>query len=241
MANNKLSYGVFATHPEPSATARSGCWSTLKGPSSDAADVTLIITREEHLLRHSLGQYPGLAQGTICEDFTDAAILAAQSNHVRLLVDRDDISDQFEVLNMARQLTIDGPVLLLTARPLVDYVLFRAIELGITVLRRWDALQTPQTLGRLLSGLWPDCRQLHTYCVRHRLSPTETRALLAACAGLPKIRAAEELGCSIRTLESHWSRIFAKVGIRSTDGVLAAALRDTLCGGSSVPVIVPGY
>ena len=37
--------------------------------------------------------------------------------------------------------------------------------------------------------------------------------------------AADELGCSQRTIETYWSRIFAKLGIRSTDGVVAAALR----------------
>jgi DNA-binding CsgD family transcriptional regulator len=57
------------------------------------------------------------------------------------------------------------------------------------------------------------------------LSGAERRAFFAECAGLSKCEAADELGCSPRTLETYWSRIFAKLRIRSTDGVVAAALR----------------
>jgi len=56
-------------------------------------------------------------------------------------------------------------------------------------------------------------------------SNAERRAFFAECAGLSKCEAADELGCSPRTLETYWSRIFAKLRIRSTDGVIAAALR----------------
>jgi DNA-binding NarL/FixJ family response regulator len=57
------------------------------------------------------------------------------------------------------------------------------------------------------------------------LSGAERHAFFAECAGLSKCEAADELGCSPRTLETYWSRIFAKLRIRSTDGVVAAALR----------------
>ena len=57
------------------------------------------------------------------------------------------------------------------------------------------------------------------------LSTAERRAFFAECAGLTKCEAADEIGCSQRTLETYWSRIFAKLRIRSTDGVIAAALR----------------
>jgi len=60
---------------------------------------------------------------------------------------------------------------------------------------------------------------------RAGFSSAERRAFLAECAGLSKCEAADELGCSQRTLETYWSRIFAKLRIRSTDGVVAAALR----------------
>lgn len=60
---------------------------------------------------------------------------------------------------------------------------------------------------------------------RAGLSSAERRAFFAECAGLSKCEAADELGCSQRTLETYWSRIFAKLRIRSTDGVVAAALR----------------
>jgi DNA-binding CsgD family transcriptional regulator len=60
------------------------------------------------------------------------------------------------------------------------------------------------------------------------LSSAERRAFFAECAGLSKCEAADELGCSPRTLETYWSRIFAKLRIRSTDGVVAAALRFSM-------------
>jgi DNA-binding CsgD family transcriptional regulator len=63
---------------------------------------------------------------------------------------------------------------------------------------------------------------------RYLLSPAERRALIGAIAGLSKHELASEIGCSPRTLETHWTRIFNKVGIRSTEGVLAAVLRCLL-------------
>jgi len=64
-------------------------------------------------------------------------------------------------------------------------------------------------------------------------SGAEQHAFFAECAGLSKCEAADELGCSPRTLETYWSRIFAKLRIRSTDGVVAAALRFAMLDSSA--------
>jgi DNA-binding CsgD family transcriptional regulator len=66
---------------------------------------------------------------------------------------------------------------------------------------------------------------LDAFVSRYLLSPAERRALIGAIAGLSKYELASAVGCSPRTLETHWTRIFNKVGIRSTEGVLAAVLR----------------
>jgi len=74
---------------------------------------------------------------------------------------------------------------------------------------------------------------LDEFFSRYLLSPAERRALIGAIAGLSRLELASEIGCSPRTLETHWTRIFKKVGIRSTEGVLAAVLRGLLWPASS--------
>jgi DNA-binding CsgD family transcriptional regulator len=85
---------------------------------------------------------------------------------------------------------------------------------------------TPAVLARLCRLAAHGARApLMRFTEQAGLSGAERRAFFAECAGLSKCEAADELGCSPRTLETYWSRIFAKLRIRSTDGVVAAALR----------------
>lgn len=85
---------------------------------------------------------------------------------------------------------------------------------------------SPRVLSRLCSLAVSGGRApLLRFSEQAGLSGAEQRAFFAECAGLSKNEAADELGCSPRTLETYWSRIFAKLRIRSTDGVVAAALR----------------
>ena len=80
--------------------------------------------------------------------------------------------------------------------------------------RRFANLHGPDTPGRLA-----------------RVSAERWEGLIfaSACAGMSKTDVAEELQCSVRTVDTHWNRIFGKMGVRSAQGVLAAALREVLC------------
>lgn len=60
---------------------------------------------------------------------------------------------------------------------------------------------------------------------RHRLSQSEYQAVCAAAEGLGTSEAALRVGCSVRTLDTHWQRIFNKTGYRSKQEVIALALR----------------
>jgi DNA-binding CsgD family transcriptional regulator len=82
----------------------------------------------------------------------------------------------------------------------------------------------------LLGGRARGVASVYEFCERNQLSRRESETVFTACAGLSKVEAYEVLGCSPRTLETYWSRVFSKVGIRSTTGVVAAVLRTALRG-----------
>lgn len=120
------------------------------------------------------------------------------------------------------------PVVMIAPRSLEPYQYFRTLELEVDVVELTPDDEWVRRVERVFSGERSGVAVLRSFCARHRLSPRESLTLLAACAGLTKTEAHEELGCSVRTLDTYWSRIFGKVGVRSVDGVLAAALRSTL-------------
>lgn len=62
-------------------------------------------------------------------------------------------------------------------------------------------------------------------CGNHTLSPAEAEVVLAAVDGCSVDETADRLGCSRRTVETHWQRVFKKTGYRSKPDVLAAVLR----------------
>jgi DNA-binding CsgD family transcriptional regulator len=138
-----------------------------------------------------------------------------------------------------RRLVPDGPVVVVSDVVPASSELYLLMTERVDVCDRKILTMIPDRLSGLLDGSWPGVRHLHLFCRRKRLSPMETRAFLAACAGLSKVEAHEKLGCSIRTLESHWSRIFGKIGIRSTDGVISAALRDLVLNAGPLGWPVP--
>jgi DNA-binding CsgD family transcriptional regulator len=131
------------------------------------------------------------------------------------------------------------PVVMIASRSLDPYQYFRTLELAVDVVELTSDDEWVTRVEGLFSGERSGVAALRSFCARHRLSPRESLTLLAACAGLTKTEAHEELGCSVRTLDTYWSRIFGKVGVRSVDGVLAAALRSTLSapgnGAASTP------
>jgi DNA-binding CsgD family transcriptional regulator len=134
------------------------------------------------------------------------------------------------VARAARALLPEARMVLLSCWPLPPVDLFGLMIEAVDLAVAREPGTFPEHVAALLEGRAPRVADLLGFCQSQRLSPTETRAFLAACAGLSKAEAHEHVGCSIRTLESHWSRIFGKVGIRCTDGVLAAALRYLLLG-----------
>lgn len=126
------------------------------------------------------------------------------------------------------------PVVMVAPRSLDPYQYFRTLELAVDVVELTPDDEWVTRVEALFAGERLGAAALRNFCSRHRLSPRESLTLLAACAGLTKTEAHEELGCSVRTLDTYWSRIFGKVGVRSVDGVLAAALRSTLSAPGNV-------
>ncbi|HEU4579604.1 MAG TPA: helix-turn-helix transcriptional regulator [Polyangiaceae bacterium] len=98
--------------------------------------------------------------------------------------------------------------------------------------RPWQQIEGHKLLCESLRAAQSNTA-LEQFFGRYLLSPAERRALIGAVAGLSKYELAGEIGCSPRTLETHWTRIFNKVGIRSTEGVLAAMLRCLLLSSSA--------
>jgi DNA-binding NarL/FixJ family response regulator len=88
----------------------------------------------------------------------------------------------------------------------------------------------PEIVEDILSGRARGVASIYQFCQQNELSRRESETVFTACAGLSKVEAYEVLGCSSRTMETYWSRIFSKVGIRSTTGVVAAVLRASLPG-----------
>jgi DNA-binding NarL/FixJ family response regulator len=59
----------------------------------------------------------------------------------------------------------------------------------------------------------------------HRLSPQQATLLTFAVSGICRKQAAARLGSSLKTVEEHWRRIYAKVGCASESEVIARFLR----------------
>jgi DNA-binding CsgD family transcriptional regulator len=118
-----------------------------------------------------------------------------------------------------------GPLVVLAAEIVSPSTAFELSLAAADVLDRLVVDEAPLRLNACLEGHCPGVRHLHAFCREHALSPMETSAVLAACAGLGKVETADELGCSLRTLEAHWSRIFRKIRVRCTSGVIALAHR----------------
>lgn len=132
-----------------------------------------------------------------------------------------------------RSVVSDGAVVILTPQPIDAATLFSMLLAGVDVCELEPGSEPPAHLPALVDGLWPGVRRLLDFCRHHAFSRAQTRVFLAACAGLSKVEAHEIIGCSVRTLESHWSSIFSKVSIRCMDGVMAAALRHVVLHGTS--------
>ena len=218
--------------------ASSGFWRANNAPNVEADyATTVIVTREPDCVLQAIQSHCVMEYCTFVSDVDAIVDARTQSNVGAVLLDRDDVADLVALGRQTRSHVPEGPIVILTGRSLTSASLFELMEVGVSVLPRWSALQNPGMLRALLLGAWPDVRMLTNWCRQYRLSPMETRAFIAAAAGMPKMEAAALLGCSIRTLESHWSRMFAKFGIRSTDGVLAATLRALLCCGTGPPAV----
>jgi DNA-binding CsgD family transcriptional regulator len=65
---------------------------------------------------------------------------------------------------------------------------------------------------------------IREFARHHELSKREHEVLALGARGLIAKEIAAEIGCSARTVEEYWSRIFLKVGIRSRAAILAKLL-----------------
>ena len=123
---------------------------------------------------------------------------------------------------------VDLAVVVASRAPVSAAARYCLMEAGVDSCSERTLRTCPQRVRALIEGTWPGARDLLRTLRRSALSPTQARAVLAACAGLSKVETHELLGCSARTLETHWSHIFTKVGIRSTEGIISAMLRAIL-------------
>lgn len=73
------------------------------------------------------------------------------------------------------------------------------------------------------------------FAERKALSGREAEVMeLAVSLGLSNKLIADQMGCSVRTVEAYWARIFGKLGCRSRGEALAAFVLDAL-GESGAP------
>jgi DNA-binding CsgD family transcriptional regulator len=210
---------VFPGHPDHSRL-QDACGS--QGP-------TLIAGRDESALARIAAQL-GADTCHVVPDIDDV-LAGDRSRSYRaavLVADSPRSDDLIRLGRGGRTLVGAGTVVVVPREHPPAATLFFMMEEAVDVCERAVVFGVPQELAALVAGLRPGVRHVRGFCRRHRLSRAETRVFLAACAGLSKVEAHEVLGTSIRTLESHWSSIFTKVGIRCTDGVICAALRDVV-------------
>jgi DNA-binding NarL/FixJ family response regulator len=76
----------------------------------------------------------------------------------------------------------------------------------------------------------PVATLIEHFGVCHRLSQREQQVLALGASGLLLKEAAHELGCSQRTVEEYWQRIFTKVRVRTKVEILARLLRLATTG-----------
>lgn len=129
----------------------------------------------------------------------------------------------------AREERRDIPIAIISSRYPTQSLLFCMIRHGVTFFSLGEFQAAPVGAISILGEYWPDARWVSEFCSRWRFSPREGLIFASACAGMSKTDVAEELQCSVRTVDTHWNRIFGKMGVRSAQGVLAAALREVLC------------
>jgi DNA-binding CsgD family transcriptional regulator len=73
-------------------------------------------------------------------------------------------------------------------------------------------------------------RVVERFCDKHALSVRENQTLLCFTRGLCRKETADILGCRIGTIDTYWRRIFVKVGVDSSERLMAALLSDIWTG-----------
>ena len=73
-----------------------------------------------------------------------------------------------------------------------------------------------------------------------RLTPQEARVVVALRSGSTNREVAEQLFVSVKTIETHLTRIYRKLGFRSRAQVVAAYHTGTIPGlGPALPAVAP--
>lgn len=70
---------------------------------------------------------------------------------------------------------------------------------------------------------------VHGFAREHKLSRRECEVLSLTCEGMHTKRIALELGCSSKTIEEYWCRIYSKTGRFSRLEVVSSLLRRAVC------------
>jgi DNA-binding NarL/FixJ family response regulator len=138
-----------------------------------------------------------------------------------------------EVARRIHDVTLDAKIVVLSAYDDEDYV-YAAMEVGVAayLLKTVPGSEVIRTIHAVTQGqviLHPEVAAKLRQSLRHpaanvpmsRLTQREMEVLRLAARGLPNKAIARELFVSVRTVEGHFSHIFAKLGVSSrTEAVL---------------------
>jgi DNA-binding NarL/FixJ family response regulator len=83
------------------------------------------------------------------------------------------------------------------------------------------ALQIPGAIRPLADPLAPF---IERFARRYRLSPHQTAVVTFAAAGLCRKESADQMACSLKTVDEHWRRVYDKAGCASAPQVVAKLL-----------------
>jgi DNA-binding CsgD family transcriptional regulator len=114
---------------------------------------------------------------------------------------------------------------------------------------RWGSMSTPRPErqraapdnGAPRPSLPPMLREtVATFAAAYALSGRECELIeVAAGVGVSNKQIAARLGCSVRTIEVYWTRVFRKVGLRSRGEILAEFIVHALSRSPEVTAPAP--
>ena len=199
-----------------------------------ASPVVLPWRADAALALHAAGK-PDRAQALATEEAQRSERIGSRWAQARALHALGLVTGTLEPLLRAEELTRDGPIQLERARVLVELgsALSRRgkaseamprLREGLDLADRCDAAPLAIEAREQLRAIGLRPRRTHT-TGRDALTPSELRVCRMASEGPSNRGIAQALFVSLRTVETHLTRSYVKLGVRGRDE-LAQALRD---------------